>query len=116
MFNLDKFFEVTDSMDSTGFSSFFKDDATWTIGNQNPCAGKEQIQAAADGFFSNLKGIKHTISDTAVKENMIFFDGKVEYHKLDDTKVSVPFSCKIKLENEKILSYQTYFDASPFFD
>lgn len=113
-FNLDTFFELTDSMNSESFVSFFNQEAKWFFGNSDPLEGKDQIKQMAEQFFHSLKKIKHEIDKTARSGNTIFFDGVVHYYRHDNNLISLPFACSIELKNEKIEVYKTYIDLTPY--
>lgn len=113
-FNLDKYFDVTDSMNLGDFLSFFCEDATWSYANMEALKGIDSISQMAESFFNNLNSISHERLFEQRVGDLIFFEGQVHYDRKDGKKINLPFACTMRLVDEKIKEYRTYIDPTPY--
>ena len=113
--HLDNLSDALDSFNIDKVLSFLTDDCILQAGNSKPVKGKENIKAVFDGFFPNVKGIKHELTDSFSSGNSVVYRGKVTYTRLDGSQLTVPVCDVFKMRENLISEYYIYIDWSELF-
>ena len=105
-------FAAVDQRDAESFAAFFTEDGVFRFANQNLVIGKAEIQSAVAGFFQSLKSIEHTDIKVWVIDDVIIINGWVNYTRLNNTCLKVPFATTWAMENASIKEYHIFIDNS----
>ncbi len=109
-------FQTIDNKDAEGFASYLTDNSSFVFSNAAPVVGKDNIQAAVDGFFGSIKALSHEIEDCWKNENSLVCSGRVTYTRHNETQLSVPFVDIFYKDGEKIKDYLIYIDISELYN
>ena len=108
-------FAAIDAKDSAAFVSHLTDDAIFRFGSTPPVQGRDAIQAAVDGFFGTILGCAHEIRNTFQCDGTIICEGEVTYQRLDESKVTLPFTDVLEYGGDLIAHYKIYIDITPLY-
>jgi ketosteroid isomerase-like protein len=106
-------FASIDGMDADRFVSFLTDDAVFRWGSNPAAEGKETVRNAVAGFFTTIKGLRHSLEGVWEHPDTVFVLGMVHYTRHDDSTVSIPFCNCLKMDGEKVREYLVYVDPTP---
>ena len=109
-------FGKVDVMDAAGFSQFFADDARMVFGNGDVMEGPAAIEAGVSGFFTMIKGLKHTVVNEWVQGSETILELSVAYDRLDGGNVAVPVVTIFTRQDDGLITdYRVFFDLAPVF-
>ena len=89
---------AVDRKDAAGFAAAFTDEARLRFGNNEPIAGRANIEAAIAGFFMAMQSLRHEPMRTTVAGNLLFLEATVTYLRHDGASVSVPAMTVYEME------------------
>ena len=105
-------FKAIDQFNVTAFSAYFTDNAVFRFANQPPVTGKMAIQGIVSAFLQSIKSIEHTDIKTWTIDEVMIINGWVNYTRLDNTSLKVPFSVTLTMEGKLIKEYLIFIDNS----
>lgn len=105
-------YRAVDDRDTEILGNYLADDLVFQLGNLDAIEGKEAVLAANKGFFQTIANMIHTIDGIWTQDNNVICAGSVEYTRLDNSKLSIPFSTILTLKDDLISHYQIYADVS----
>lgn len=112
---LSRLFATIDRMDAGGFVSFLSEEASFRFANAPVVYGKENIHSVISNFFSNIKGIRHTIEGAWEQGEVVICEGEVTYMRHDGQELTLPFVDIFRMSGTFIADYRIYMDISPLF-
>ena len=110
---LDQLFAAIDSRDADRFASFLTEDGRFVYGSSPAVAGRAAVRDFVAGFFSQLKGLRHSVDKIWEHPGELLMRGNVTYTLPDGRVVTVPFVNVLTLEGEKISAYEVFVDPTP---
>ena len=113
--SMKKLFEAIDQKDAEEFSSFLSDNVNFRFGNAPEIQGREEVKKTIDGFFNSIHSINHEIEHILEMEDVVVSNGTVNYTRLDQSKLTVPFANVFKMDGKLIGEYQIYVDISDLY-
>jgi hypothetical protein len=108
-------YQSIDSSDAKKFASYFAQNGIFRFANNPEVAGIADVEAYVDGFFRSLKNVSHSNLEYWNTGDVIFVNGTVQYTRLNNTTLVLPFSCTWKMEGQKIKQYLIYIDSSELY-
>ena len=112
---LEKIGQTIDAKDSAGFASYLTEDGIFRFGNQPDVVGRQATADYVAAFFGMIKSSKHEIVNIIEDKNVIVWEGKVTYTRLDERIVHVNFCNVFYMKNGLIGRYLIYIDNTPLF-
>lgn len=113
--SMKELFETVDAMDAQGFATYFTEDAHFRFGNAPSLNGRAAIASSIEDFFSNLKGLRHTIHDVWEIDDAVISEVEVIYTRLDGTEVQLPAATVARCDGDLMRDYRIYMDINPLF-
>lgn len=110
-----RLFETIDRMDVDGFVSFLTEEASFRFANAPAVSGRENIQSVISNFFSNIKGIQHSIGGVWEQGDIVICEGEVTYIRHSGRELQLPFMNIFRMRGTLIDDYRIYMDISPLF-
>ncbi len=108
-------FKAIDSMDSKKFASFLTEDCAFTFGNAEPITGRDNIDAAVEGFFASIKAISHNDIETWESGDVTISRGIVTYTRHNGTQLTVDYCNIFRMQGSLIKKYNIYVDISQLY-
>jgi ketosteroid isomerase-like protein len=108
-------FKSIDIMDSKKFASFLADDCEFTFGNADAVKGRDNVEAAVEGFFASIKAISHNDIETWEAENVTISRGIVTYTRQNGTQLTVDYCNIFRMQGSLIKKYNIYVDISQLY-
>jgi hypothetical protein len=108
-------YRTVDAMDTAGFVDLFTEDGSFRWANMPPVVGKQNITSFLNGFFQSIKAIKHTDLEYWEVPGIRFATGYVNYTRLNDSLLRVPFSVILKFKGELIHEFLIFVDTSELY-
>ena len=108
-------YAAVDSMEAGRLVEFIHDDGLFKFANAPAVEGKGNIRAFLDGFYKSIKDIRHDQIEDWQVNGTRFAIGRVTYTRHDDSKLQVPFSVVLKMEDELVREYLIFVDASDLY-
>lgn len=102
-------------MDVPGFVNLFTDDGIFRWANMDPVVGKQNITAFLTGFFQSIRALSHTDLEYWEVPGVRFATGYVNYTRLDDSVLRVPFSVILKFRGDLINEFLIFVDTSQLY-
>ena len=112
---LSRLFEAIDRMDVDGFVSSLSEEASFRFANAPVVYGRGGIHCVVSNFFSNIKGIHHTIGGVWEQDGIVICEGEVTYMRHDGQELVLPFMNIFRMNGSLIADYRIYMDISPLF-
>ena len=106
-------YRAVDDRDTEALGKYLADDLVFQLGNLEAIEGKKAVLAANESFFQSIANMVHSIDRIWAQDNNVICSGSVEYTRLDNSKLSIPFSTILTLKDDLISHYQIYVDVSP---
>jgi ketosteroid isomerase-like protein len=108
-----------DKRDAARFAAAFTDDGELRFGNNEPLAGRANIEAAIAGFFTAMQSLRHTPERTTVAGNLLFLEATVTYLRHDGREVSVVAMTVFEMAEmhgtPRVRRCSIYVDLAPLF-
>jgi ketosteroid isomerase-like protein len=108
-----------DKRDAARFAAVFTDDGWLRFGNNEPLAGRANIEAAIAGFFTAMQSLRHTPERTTVVGNLLFLEATVTYLRHDGKEVSVVAMTVFEMAEmhgtPRVRRCNIYVDLAPLF-
>lgn len=114
-YRLDALFAAIDNKDTDAFLGFLTDDAVFRFGTAPEIRGRDAIRDGVNGFFDTIASSKHRLDRVISQEKVLVCEGAVEYQRLDDRNITVPFVDVFDYEGDRISAYKIYIDISPLY-
>ena len=111
--DLTEIFKSIDEMDADTFVSFLSEDAVFRYGSQDAVEGKDAIREYVAHFFTMVRGLTHTLTDTWEGEGSLAVRGDVTYQKHDGGEVTIPFVDVMRFGDDGIREYLIHIDPAP---
>lgn len=108
-------FEDVDRMDARAFASHLAEDCVLQFGNADEVVGRAAIEEAIAGFFTTIKGLRHTILQHWDVDDSTIIRFEATYTRLDDREVTVPAVTIFRRGGELIDDYRIYVDLGPVY-
>jgi len=108
-------YTAIDAKDSIGMCNFLTEDATFRFANLPGVVGKPNILAFLDGFFQSIKAIRHTEKEYWNSDNVWFLTGNVNYTRLNESTLKVPFGVLLKMKADLIHEFLIFVDNSELY-
>jgi hypothetical protein len=105
-----------DSRRAIGFALNFTEDGKLTFGNFKTLVGRTAITEFTEGFFSQIRSVKHQIDNYWRQgEQLAMVNGRVTFTRLDGSTVTMPYASVSHFTPDGTLltHHRTYFDPSP---
>lgn len=112
---LERLFRAIDDKHTERFCSFLSDDCRFRFGNLDPVEGAGTIGKFVEAFFESITALRHEPAGIWQVPDGIVCHGTVHYTRLDGSILSVPFCNVFRLEDERILEYLVFVDASALY-
>lgn len=109
---LDALFSAIDNKNTEAFLNFLTEDARFRFGSAPEVRGHAAIRDAVDGFFGTIAGSKHQLDQVIVDDTTLVCEGVVNYRRLDDQEIMVPFVDVFEYAGDYISAYKIYIDIS----
>ena len=106
---------VIDAKDAQGFANFITENGTFRFGNQPDVVGRDAIRDYVAAFFTMIHSSEHAVVNHWKGNGTIVWQGQVNYTRLDDRKVLVPFTNIFYMDGDLIKDYLIYIDNTPLF-
>lgn len=114
-----KFFAAIDRMDARAFAEYFEpNDGSFRFANHPALVGREAIGQGCAGIFSLLGSIQHEVLVHWVAGTDVLVEGTVNYRRIDDFELSVPFMSVFEFAGDSpglIRSYRVFVDNHQLF-
>lgn len=108
-------YRKVDAMDTAGFVNLFTENGSFRWANMAPVVGKQNITAFLTGFFQSIKGISHTDLEYWDVPGTRIATGYVNYTRMNDTVLRVPFSVILKFKGDLINEFLIFIDSSELY-
>lgn len=109
-------FHAVDGADATAFSRFFSEHGRMVFANGEPMIGPDTIEAGVRGFFTTIKGLRHTLVNEWLVGQETIVELTVEYDRLDDKTVTIPVVSIWHVDPDGLIDdYRVYFDLAPVY-
>jgi predicted SnoaL-like aldol condensation-catalyzing enzyme len=95
------------------FMGFFTDDAKYKFGNAPVMTGKPAIKEFAANARKRVKFVTHDIKNMWEIGDVVICEMDINYHRLDDSVVSLPCTDIFRMDGNLIRDMQVYVDVSP---
>ena len=79
-----------DRKDAAAFAAVFADDGSLRFGNNDPIAGRKNIETGIAQFFTAMISLQHEFVRTTLHRNLLFLEASVTYTRHDKKVVTVP--------------------------
>jgi hypothetical protein len=108
-----------DRKDAAAFAAVFLEDASLRFGNNDPIAGRKNIETAIAQFFTAMISLRHEFVRTTLHRNLLFLEALVTYKRHDQQVVTVPamtvFTMADRGERKVAERCNIYVDLAPLF-
>jgi ketosteroid isomerase-like protein len=108
-------YRAIDAKDTARLVSHMTEDSLFRFANIPPVEGKDNISAFLGGFFQSIKAIRHSELEYWNVADVWFVTGKVNYTRLDELTLKVPFGVLLKMKNELIKEFLIFVDNSELY-
>ena len=112
-------YEGVDRRDAARFAAAFTDDGWLRFGNNEPLAGRVNIETAIAGFFTAMQSLRHRSERTTLAGNLLFLEATVTYLRHDGKEVSVPAMTVFEMaeigDTPRARRCNIYVDLAPLF-
>ena len=108
-------FRSIDTKNCQHFTDFLTDDVHFRFGNMPTTLGKSAVSEQVSYFFNSIKSLKHQITEFWSDDDSIICHGSVCYIRHDNSRLNVPFSNVLKLNDKKIREYLIFVDVSELY-
>ena len=112
---IDEMLASLDEGDAAAYAGFFAPDATFRFGNFETVRGREEIASSCGAFLDTIAGLKHRVIEQWNAGDVTVLKVEVDYQRLDDGEVTVPFAIIFTSQNNLVKDYQIYGDVTPVF-
>jgi len=112
---LEKIGQTIDAKDADGFAAFMAENGIFRFGNQPDVVGKQATSDYVAAFFNMIKSSSHEVVNYFEDKNVIVWQGKVTYTRLDEKIVPVNFCNVFYMKDGLIDQYLIYIDNTPLF-
>ena len=102
-----------DRRDATAFAGFVAPQGQFRYGSNPAVQGRENVEKFVAGFFASMNGLSHTLENVWEQPGVVFIEGRVRYHLLDDRHVEVPFCNLFRMEGHLVKDYLVFTDPTP---
>lgn len=113
--NMNDLIASIDTMDTPAFASHLHPDVEFRFGNAESVFGRDNAAAMVGGFFSSIKGIKHTMADMKVVDDLVVSHGHTTYTRHDGSTLTVPFADIFYMQDNLIKKYFIFVDTSELY-
>lgn len=113
---IEKVFQAVDAADAVALTNFITPNGTFRFSNFPAIIGHEHILPFLEGFFSSIKGIKHSELEIFEVGDVIITNGVVTYTRHNNTLYSCNFSNTFKMKGELIDQYLIFVDNSKLYE
>jgi len=107
--------KTIDAKDSPGFANYLTEDGVFRFGNQPDVKGRKAVTEYVAAFFDMIKSSVHEIVNFWQSGDCIIWQGRVNYTRLDEKKVTVDFCNVFYMKGNLIDRYLIYIDNTPLF-
>lgn len=108
-------FSAIDAKDTEAFLAYLTNDALFRFGSAPAVHGANEIRAAVNSFFQSIKGSCHQLKNSLADGSTLVCEGVVQYRRLDDREISLPFTNVFEFAGDLISEYKIYIDITPVF-
>jgi ketosteroid isomerase-like protein len=108
-------YRAIDAKDTAALVSFMTEDAIFRFANIPAVEGKDNISAFLAGFFQSIKAIRHSELEYWNVADVWFVTGNVNYTRLDELILKVPFGVLLKMKNDLIKEFLIFVDNSELY-
>lgn len=112
---LDALFSAIDDKNTDAFLGFLTDDARFRFGSAPEVRGRAAIRDAVNGFFGTIASSQHQLDQIIVDGTTLVCEGVVNYRRLDDQEIMVPFVDVLEYAGDRISAYKIYIDIRPLY-
>lgn len=112
---LNDLFSAIDAKDTDAFLAYLTDDAVFRFGSAPAVHGADAIRGAVGGFFQAIQSSRHRLINSLADGSTMVCEGEVQYRRLDDRDVTLPFTNVFELAGNLISHYKIYIDIAPLF-
>ena len=114
---LSSMYVSVDQKDLSGYGNFIAENCNLEFGNNPLVQGKENFLAAIGGFFSTIKGLKHTNRNVwQTDTNCFVLEANVTYTRMDDTLVTIPAVSIVEKNDANLMVYlRVFIDLTPLY-
>ncbi|NBA93647.1 nuclear transport factor 2 family protein [Pseudomonas sp. R5(2019)] len=109
-------FESVDNKSVEGFLSYLADDVVFRFGNAPEIAGKEDVRAGIERFFSQIVSLEHVLKGVWNEGETTILQFDTYYTKQDGVIVGVPCCVVVRFNAERLINdYRIHIDLSPLY-
>lgn len=112
---IEQVFKAVDAMDAAALTGFMAEDGIFRFANHPAVIGKPQILPFLEGFFSSIKGIKHSQLEVFELPDTLITNGLVTYTRHSGSTYECHFSNTFKMQGDKIKEYLIFIDNSKLY-
>lgn len=106
-------FADIDSFDPDRFVAHLTEDVIFRFANAEPTAGRSATRDAVMEFFTNIRGLSHSIVNTWEIGPTIIVQANVTYLRKDGSNITVPNADIIDYRGNLVCNWQIYIDIGP---
>lgn len=107
--------KTIDAKDAKKFSEYITENGVFRFGNQPEVAGRKAIEDYVAAFFGMIKASEHSTVNFWDTGDNIIWEASVTYTRMDDKKVTVPFTNVFYMNGDLVEKYNIYIDNTPLF-
>ncbi len=108
-------YDRADALDADGYARFFQEDGTFTLANNPPMRGPDEIKAGLTQFFGTIAGMRHEFLRTYRTGDTEIMEAAVTYTRQDGTQVTLPGMAICVRHHDQIRESRSYIDVGPLF-
>jgi ketosteroid isomerase-like protein len=106
-------FADIDRMDASAFAAHLTEGVVFRFGSQPPALGRAAAQAAVEGFFATIAGLRHELEREWSAPGSVAVEGQVTYTRQDGRQITLPFVDVFGMEGQQVRRYSIYVDPTP---
>ena len=109
-------FRRVDALDPAAFAELFAPDGKLVFANGDPMVGPAAVEAGVAGFFTTIKGLRHTIVNEWHEQGDSVVELEVTYDRTDGKQVAVPVATIYHRRDDGLVDdYRVMFDLAPVY-
>ena len=111
------FREYFDDVDTCGSTTGSRGTATmsWSVGDNPPARGKEEVAGNIGYFWSTIDGLKHNIVHSYEMDGTTILETNVDYHRKDGTTGLRCRAQRCCTHGDLVDALRVYIDLAPVF-
>ncbi len=103
---------AVDKKDTEYLATLLCERVRFRIGNHDEIVGLDKVIDANESFFKTIDSMSHTIEKVIIEGDHSVCHGRVDYKRLDGSRISSMFATVLKHDGDKISEYLVFADLS----